>query len=221
MDHTVDLLMSEVVTRDVKRFVTTRPEGFDHEPGQGIEMALDRQGWRDEGRPFTPTDPPGSKVLEFTIKRYPDHDGVTDRLHELAPGDRLHLSESFGTITYRGPGTFIAGGAGITPFLAILRQLAADDRLDDQTLLFSNKTRLDVICEQELRHYFGDRAVLTLTRDEAPGFESGRLDKVFLQEHVDDFDQEFYLCGPPDFVEDLQGALRSLGADPERVVLEE
>lgn len=221
MEHTVDLLMTEVVTHDVRRFITTQPLGLDYEPGQGVEIALDLEGWRDEGRPFTPTGPPGSKVLEFTIKRYPEHDGMTERLHRLEPGAKLHMSDSFGTIAYQGPGTFIAGGAGVTPFLAILRQLAADESLGDHRLLFSNKTRLDVICEQELRHYFGERAILTLTREEAPGFETGRIDKAFLERRIDDLDQKFYVCGPPDFVEGIQDALRSLGADPEGLIFEE
>jgi predicted ferric reductase len=35
----------------------------------------------------------------------------------------------FGAIEYKGEGVFIAGGAGVTPFIAILRQLQADDKL--------------------------------------------------------------------------------------------
>jgi len=90
MDHSVRLLHTGFVTHDVKRFVTTRPDGLDFEPGQGVEIAIDEEGWRDEGRPFTPTSLADEPVLEFTIKGYPEHDGVTEQLHRCS----LHFSNS-------------------------------------------------------------------------------------------------------------------------------
>jgi len=95
------------------------------------------------------------RVIEFTIKGYPEHRGVTKALHGLKPGSRLLMSVSFGTIHYQGRGTFIAGGAGITPFMAILRELASTGDLDGHSLIFANKTPADIICEKELRHYLG------------------------------------------------------------------
>ncbi|WDR00201.1 hypothetical protein PSC71_05305 [Devosia sp. J2-20] len=39
------------------------------------------------------------------------------------------MGDAWGTIQYQEPGTFIAGGAGVTPFIAILRDLQAKDTL--------------------------------------------------------------------------------------------
>jgi predicted ferric reductase len=41
----------------------------------------------------------------------------------------LIIRDVWGAIEYKGEGVFIAGGAGVTPFIAILRQLQADDKL--------------------------------------------------------------------------------------------
>lgn len=221
MDHEVTLLHVGFVTHDVRRFLVTRPDGFGFEPGQGVELALDLEGWREEGRPFTPTSLPSDPVLEFTIKAYPEHDGVTRRLHALEPGAKLRMSEPFGTITWRGPGTFIAGGAGVTPFLAILRRLGASGDLDGCDLHFSNRAPADVICEKELRHLLGDRCHLTCTHRSAPGYDDRRIDRAYLEEALDDLDRHFYVCGPPKMVEDIQAALEGLGADSERVVFEQ
>ena len=76
-----------------------------------------------EKRPFTFTSLPGDDHLEFTIKCYTDHDGVTNQLGQLKAGDELLLHDIWGAIHYTNEGTFIAGGAGITPFIAIFRQL--------------------------------------------------------------------------------------------------
>ena len=220
MSHTVTLLMSQFVTHDVKHFIVSKPDGFSIVPGQGVELAVNRPELREQGRPFTPTGLAGDRVLEFTIKAYPDHAGVTQALHQLEPGAELLMSEPFGTIRYESPGVFIAGGAGITPFLAILRDLAGKGELDRQTLIFSNKTPRDVICERELRHMLGERCILTCTGAAAPGYENRRVDRAFLEEMVSDFTQRFYLCGPPPFMDAINAALTDLGARSESLVFE-
>ena len=221
MNTTVNLLMSQFVTHDVKRLIVSKPAGFSVAPGQGVELAINRPGLSEQGRPFTPTGLAADQALEFTIKGYADHvDGVTRLLHQLEPGAELLMSEPFGTIHYQGPGVFIAGGAGITPFLAILRDLARRGELERQTLIFSNKMPRDVICEKELRHLLGERCLLLCTGVEAPGYAHRRVDRAYLQEHITDFDQRFYVCGPPPFMKAVNAALTDLGAQAESLVFE-
>jgi cytochrome-b5 reductase len=204
----------------VKRFVITRPEGFHWQPGQGVELAIDRSGWEKEKRPFTPTSLPDDGVLEFSIKGYLEHNGMTAQLHQLEAGARVLISEPFGTIQYQGRGTFIAAGAGITPFLAIIRMLARNEELDGHSLLFSNKGPQDIICEQELRHYLGDAATFICTRASDCRCQPQRIDKEYLKQHITDLKQHFYLCGPPPFVTAVGDALRELGATPEALIFE-
>ena len=221
MSTRTTLLMSEFVTHDVKRFVVEKPQGFKFKAGQGLELAIDNAQWKDEARPFTPTSLNDDQVLEFIIKKYPDHEGVTQALHALRPGAALTLGDPFGTIEYKGPGVFIAGGAGITPFIAIFRELANAGELDKQTLIFSNKTPADIINEKEFRHHLGDRCLLTCTQGDAPGYLNQRIDKDFLQQHISDFGQHFYICGPGKFMDAVTEALESLGADTDTLVFEQ
>ncbi|HKJ89443.1 MAG TPA: FAD-binding oxidoreductase [Gammaproteobacteria bacterium] len=220
MAHTVEILMTEFVTHDVKRFIVSRPEGFRYEPGQGVALSVQEPGWEDKERPFTPTCLRDDRVLEFTIKGYPERNGVTAKLHSLKPGARLSMSESFGTITYHGPGWFIAGGAGITPMLAILRSLAAEGRMEGNGLIFANTTPADIICEKELRHYLGERCVLLCDRANGSGCTEGHITREFLAERIGSWDQHFYTCGPPRFNEVVNSALEELGAAPEALVFE-
>ncbi len=216
----VTLLMSEFVTHDVKRFIVTKPPGFTFGPGQGVELAINQPEWKDESRPFTPTSFVDDQVIEFTIKNYTAHQGVTQKLHSLSAGAQLLISEPFGTISYQGPGVFLAGGAGITPFIAILRERARAAEIDGNTLIFSNKVPADVICEKELVHYLGERCIVTCTAAKTAGYEHRRIDKDFLAEKISDFNQPFYVCGPPGFMEAINAALEELGADPQRLIFE-
>lgn len=218
--HTVTIEEVEAVTRDVGRFVTSKPDGYDFKPGQATEVAIPEKDWKDEKRPFTFSSLPEDPKLEFTIKIYPERDGVTDRLAELQVGEKLEIGDPWGAITYQGPGIFIAGGAGITPFISIFRDLAKKGELDGNRLLFSNDTEDDMIIGGELKRLLGNRALFFVTEQDSATYPRRRIDKELLAEQVDDFDQHFYVCGPPQMVEDITAALKDLGADAEKIVTE-
>ncbi len=218
------LLYTEFVTHDVKSFIVERPSDYSFEPGQAAELAIDSPEWAEEKRPFTFTSDAHAPALQFILKGYPQHQGVTQALHELEPGAELLLGPSWGTITYRGPGVFIAGGAGVTPFIAILRDLHRRNDIAGNALFFSNKTAADIILEQEFQWIFrknSDQLVFTLTRDKRAGCTEGRIDRDFIADRVNDFSRPFYVCGPPEFVESIKDDLRSLGASADSLVFEE
>lgn len=216
----VEIIKTEYVTPDVKRFVLSRPKGFKFKAGQGCMVSIDREGLRQEQRAFTFTNLPTARTLELIVKIYPGHNGVTQQMSLLRKGDALLLHEVFGTITYQGPGFFFAGGAGITPFLAIFRQLAKADKLKGNTLIYSNRTVQDVILDDELERLLGRNYLRIFTRQGVIGFRERRIDRDMLITLVQDFDQHFYLCGPPELVDDLHQMLIELGAKPESLVFE-
>lgn len=220
MADTVDVLNITSLTHDVKRITTRKPAGYTFSPGQATEVAINQEGYREEKRPFTFTSLPDDDHLEFTIKSYHDHDGVTHKMDSLAEGDQLIIDDAWGAIAYKGKGTFIAGGAGITPFIAILRDLQANGQLDGNQLLFSNKTAKDVIMQADFEEMLGDAFVSTLTREKEDGHKHGRIDQTFLQKHVHDFSQPFYVCGPEKMVNDINEALKQLGAKADSLVFE-
>ena len=176
-------------------------------------MSIDKDGWREKKSPFTFTALAEWDHLEFTIKSYFDHHGLTNELWSLVPGDHLLLRDVWGTITYKGPGTFIAGGAGVTPFIAILRRLHKDGKLAGHRLIASYRTAGDIILRDEFESMRGLDTLWTLTDDPpADGVEHQRIDEAFLKRHLHDISQNFYLCGPDDMVKELRSTLEGLGA---------
>ena len=159
--------------------------------------------------------------LEFTIKIYPDHHGVTEQLGKLKSGDEFIAHDVFGAIHYYDKGMFIAGGAGVTPFIAILRQLNQEGKLDGNTLLFSNNKMEDIILKDEFSDMLGEKFINTLSQEKVDGYGHGIIDEHYLREKVKDFNQYFYLCGPDPMVEDIQRTLYRLGAPKEKVIVEQ
>lgn len=216
MEQIVKILSIEPVTHDVKHYRIEKPEGYTFQPGQATDVAVNQQKWKQELRPFTFTSLEEWPHLEFTIKSYHDHDGVTNELDHLKPGDELIIHDVWGAITYKGPGYFIAGGAGITPFIAIFRQLYKDNAVANNELFFSNKTSADIIMKQEFETILGESAHFTLTQEG----KKEHIDKDFLTKEVKDFSKPFYICGPDKMVEGISNILKELGANPEALVFE-
>jgi propane monooxygenase reductase component len=220
MPSRVRILKTEMVTHNVRHYRVEKPKNFHFGPGQATELSIEKPGWADRKRPFTFTSLRDAPDLEFTIKSYRDHPGVTNALWGCEAGDHLLLRDVFGTIQYRGPGTFIAGGAGVTPFIAILRHLDAKGGLEGNRLIVSNREERDIILREEFEAMAGLKTLWTVTADPKSKLLQQRIDMAFLREQVTDFAQHFYLCGPDAMVADLRAALMKLGADVSSVTWE-
>ena len=217
MAFSVKIISLHPITHDVKCFRVEKPSTFNFFPGQAVDVAINTRDMKDKKRPFTLTSLNTNPYLEFIIKNY-EQETTTSKLHSLGVGDNLLISEPFGTIRYKGPGLFIAAGTGITPFLAIFRQLREENNIEGNKLLFSNKTHQDIIAEKELVEMLGKNAVFTLTRKQAEGYAHGRIAKETLKQYLDI--ARYYICGPIQFVVDIKNMLDALQVKPENVVLE-
>ncbi len=219
--HVVKILEAHYITHDVKRFVVEKPKGYDFTPGQATEIAINLSSWEDKLRPFTFTNLRSDDFLEFMIKIYRDHDGVTNKLGSMNAGTELILHEVFGAICYKEKGVFIAAGAGITPFISIFRDLYQQNKLEGNSLLYTNKTSEDVIMDAELSKMLKEDYLNVYTRENIIGFVGRRIDRNFLIDTISDFSQHFYVCGPSNFVKSISRILIDLGVSSHSLVVEE
>ena len=219
-EYIVKVLETNHITHDVKRFVVEKPVGYTFVPGQATDVSINTPEKKDELRPFTFTCLPDAPYLEFMIKIYNDHKGITNHLGKINKGDELILHDVFGAIQYQGKGTFIAGGAGITPFVAIFRDLYRRNELKGNKLFFSNKTLTDVVLEDELTKMLKADFTKIFTRENAVGLITGRIDRNFLASRITDLNQKFYICGPDAFIHDILSHLLHIGAAAQAVVME-
>jgi ferredoxin-NADP reductase len=208
------------VTHDVKCFRIEKPDGFTFLPGQATDLSVNRPGMEENTRPFTFTAIGREPYLEFTIKRYPDHHGVTDLLHRLKPGEELIIRDAWGAIAYQGPGYFIAGGAGITPFISIFRNLYLENKIGNNRLIFSSKTAGDIIYQDELVKMLGANVKFILTREQNNSYDHGRIDEKFIKSYISDLGGHFYICGPDPMVNEITSTLQKLGTSVESLVFE-
>lgn len=78
-----------------------------------------------------------------------------------------------------------------------------------------------MILGDEFKTMLKDNFINIYTRENVIGYLDGRIDRDFLTGHIRDFSKHFYVCGPDDFVKDINQLLRDLGAKSEDLVFEQ
>ncbi len=219
-DYKVKILDIRNVTHDGKAFKVEKPKGYSFIPGQATDVAINKPGLVEQKRSFTFTSLNDWDYLEFTIKIYNDHNGVTKEIGDLKPGDELIIGDPWGSISYKGEGYFIAGGAGVTPFIAILRELKSKNKTGNNKLIFANKTQVDIILKDEFEKMLGKNFINILSHEKLKRYAYGFITEEFLKSTIDDFNKMFYLCGPPPMMDAIEKQLTNLQVDENSIVKE-
>lgn len=218
--HPVKIKSIGHVTHDVLQVVTQKPQGYTFHPGQATDVSINKPEWKDELRPFTFTCLPDDDHLEFTIKTYPERKGVTNELLHLKKDDELILHDVFGDIGYKDEGVFIAGGAGVTPFISIFRHLYSKNKIGNNKLIFANKTKADIIREDEFKKMLGDHFINILSDEKVEGYAHGYITEDFLKAHIPGKNSYIYICGPPPMMDAVEKLLASLKIEEKLIVKE-
>lgn len=130
------------------------------------------------------------------------------------------LHDVWGAISYKGEGTFIAGGAGVTPFIAIFRDLNSKKLIGSNRLIFANKTKSDIIDESEFQKMLGTSFINILSDEKADGYTHGMINEEFLKKNIKDMKQQFYVCGPPPMMDAVLAQLKKLGVGDNALTVE-
>jgi ferredoxin-NADP reductase len=219
--HIVKIKAINKITHDVLKIVTEKPTGYAFIPGQATEVSINKAEWQNEKRPFTFTSLPENDYLEFTIKTYPSHKSVTNELLQLKVNDELILHDVFGAIAFKGEGIFIAGGAGVTPFISIFRFLQSKNQIGKNKLIFANKSKADIILKEEFEKLLGKNFINVLSGEKEEGYEHGYINEGLLKKHIVGIDVKVYLCGPEPMMDAIEKQLETLKIDPVLIVKEE
>jgi len=199
-----------------------------HAPGQFALVTFLSDNVPREEHPWTISSSPAANgTLQFTIKKSGD---FTSQIDTLGPGDTAGVRGPYGLFSHMSLGgtdrsdlVMIAGGVGITPFLSMLRYLAATGDSRKIILVWSNKTEGDILWQEELRRLEQQLPGLAvhhvLTRQENPNGHTGRLTAGLLKTLVTDIkrDHHIFVCGPPPMSAHVTAQLKQCGFSPSRI----
>ena len=185
-----------------------------HLAGQHADVRLTAaNGYRAE-RSYSIASPPEVDALELTVERLDDGEVSPFLTGELRPNDTIQLRGPIGGYFVwsagesRNPLLLVGGGTGVVPLMSILRHRRLSGSTVPAALLYSARTRRDLIYHDELTDLEREDPALTiritLTRDLDPGWSGsiGRIDLPALQmlaRRLGGVPASF-VCGSEDFV---------------------
>jgi ferredoxin-NADP reductase len=215
----------EVVTETArtKSVVLDAPDWPFQLAGQHVDVRLTAEDGYQAQRSYSIASGPEDEHLALTVERLDDGEVSPYLTETLRPGDELELRGPIGGYfvwqeSLGGPLLLVGGGSGVVPLRAMLRHHRASASEIPARLLYSARTRADLIYRAELADY---DATITLTREQPQGWSgrSGRIDRDLLAEVAWPAAERplVYLCGPTGFVEGVASALVALGHDPSRI----
>ena len=204
-----------------------------HLPGQHVDVRLTADDGYQAQRSYSISSAPEDKQLSLTVERVTDGEVSPYLVDELRIGDKLQLRGPIGghfvwTSDTDHPLCLIAGGAGVTPLMAMLRHRNRASCRVPALLIYSARSLEDVIYRGELDAMAGRddglRIIYALTRDQPEDWHGhrGRIDRTLLAMTRFPAPQQpaIYVCGPSSFVESISGSLVELGFDAFRIKTE-
>ena len=204
-------------------------------PGQYLTLRTFRDG-EELRRPYSICAAPGDNDLRVAIKRVPGGRFSTWATTALTIGDMVDVMTPMGRFgaNILGDGqTYVAlaAGSGITPIMAIMHNVLAQEPRSRFGLLLGNRGIADIIFRDQIENlkdsYLARLSVFHILSREQQDLPTlnGRLDAGLMRavlptlvpirsiDHV-------LLCGPQDMSDALIPALRDLGIAPDRIQTE-
>lgn len=202
---------------------------YDYLPGQYVALRATLDG-QEVRRSYSLCRPPAAGSVSVAIKRNEGGRFSEWAQTELRPGDQIDVMSPQGTFTTTLAdldGAHVAGiaaGSGITPLMALATTVLARSSTSRFTLVYTNKSSLDVMFLDELADLkdryptrFALHHVLSREQRAAPVL-SGRIDEQKLRRILDGLVlpatvDEWFLCGPIELVQLCRDTLADIGVD--------
>jgi ferredoxin-NADP reductase len=222
----VDLRDETAEARSVSLSV---PDWPGHRAGQHVDVRLTAEDGYQAQRSYSIASAPEDPYLVLTVQYLPDGEVSPYLTQELQIGDPLELRGPIGDYfvweeKLGGPLFLIAGGSGVVPLRAMIRDYLAGTAQVPVRLLYSSRSLPDVIYRDELATMHDDKDLeiqFTLTDQQPPGWSgyARRVDLDLLTEVAFSSTEHplTYICGPTAFVEAVANGLVELGHDPSAI----
>jgi ferredoxin-NADP reductase/uncharacterized protein YcbX len=201
---------------------------FTYLPGQFLNIELTIDGVLHRRCYTIASSPTRPDYCELTVKR--EETGTVSRhFHDqIREGAELSVSGPGGRFTFTGDDAdaivLIGAGVGITPLMSVIRYLTDRKWPGAIDLIYSARTKREIIFHEELKSlaeaFANLRVTTTLTQEPGnhwPG-PRGRISADLLRRAVPDLPKRrVHICGPVEMASDLTRMLREAGVPCEQI----
>lgn len=215
-EYQVKILSIKKIGESNYKLLIEKPSGYTFIPGQFAEFSISSDGDEKLKKHFSFTGLNNSGYLEFIIR--PCNSNAIKKIISKKTKVKVFVTEARGSLYYKGMGTFIAGGTGITPFISIFRDLKQKNDLAGNKLIYSCKSMDDVILHNGLTEMLGMNYTNVFTKERFKKYYFGRIDSNFLRMEIVDFVQYFYVSGSKSFIDNIISILKNFEVDDNSII---
>lgn len=192
----------------VYSFIFEKPQDLTWTAGQHGLFTIMHKKVKNPTKPFTLSAVPVEKVVKITTKIKEEPSEFKQALLELKPDMKIKMSGPVGSFYLKDdlPTLFIAGGIGITPYRAILKQIIKEGNTD----------------EKQINLLYMDSKKLYIFKDELDGMTDDNVMNVkyldsrnLLQEEIDKFitlyqnKGNYFIAGPKSMVDTVSAYIKN------------
>ncbi len=195
------------------------------QPGQFVVLRLlVNPGKPPVLRSYSLSDLPAGDHLRISVKSELNGIGSSFLCNRAREGDVLDVSAPRGSFTLRpgqNPVVLLSAGVGATPVMSMLHSLAAERSQREIWWIYGARNRAEHPFAEESRALLKElsrgRGYVVYSRPDAidrvgTDFDApGRIDVALLERIGVPQGSDFYLCGPPSFLQDMRDGLRDWG----------
>ena len=221
-------VISEIIPRkDANTYVLKADKLAYFRAGQYVSVKL-QIGNTTTARPYTLAASPALALdgqYQITVKKAPDGFVSEYILENWKVGTEVTLSGPEGPFSYepiRDEAEIVglAGGSGITPFMAMAYAILDGTEDFRLTLLYGSRKQEDILYAEELARICSltdkVRVIHVLSEEQAEGYEHGFIGADLIQKYAPER-YTLYICGPRAMHDFLAGELPKLGLDQKHI----
>jgi ferredoxin-NADP reductase/MOSC domain-containing protein YiiM/ferredoxin len=200
------------------------------QPGQFVVLRLHVEPDKPVLRSYSLSDLPAVDHFRISVKSESNGIGSSFLCNRVGEGDVLDVSAPRGSFTLRpgeNPVVLLSAGVGATPVMSMLHALVAERSQRQVWWIYGARNRSEHPFAEESRSLLEqltcERSYIVYSRPavtdrlEIDFDASGHIDRALLERIGVSRNSDFYLCGPPSFLQNMRDGLQDWGVHDEHV----
>jgi len=230
MVNMVKATIREIIqeTPDIKRLILELDKNMPFKAGQFVMLKIDSERFDKliPTRAYSIANAPNDKFEILIIAKIIPDSNFSQYLDQLETHEEIEVQGPFGRFTLSEKDktkevTLLGAGTGVAPLIGIM-EYALQNKIKPH-LIYCDKTDEDLINIKQFDELTQKNKItckILTTRDKNSKRTKGRITLEYLKEKILTRKGLFFVCGPPEYVNNVVGYLEELGIENDNIKTE-
>ena len=215
-------------TPDIKRLILELDKNMPFKAGQFVMLKIDSERFDKliPTRAYSIANAPNNKFEILIIIKIIPNSNFSQYLDQLEEHEEIEVQGPYGRFTLSDKDkakevTLLGAGTGVAPLVGIM-EYALQNNIKSH-LIYCDKTDEDLINIKQFDELTQNKKItskILTTRDKDSKRTKGRITLEYLQENLPTRKGLFFVCGPPEYVNNVVGYLEELGIENDNIKTE-